>query len=195
MFSDYSPKPKLIHFEVRGLKKYKTISYECIFCCLSKGYYRYQELLICCIPLSLQWVVCVLQPGGKAFYFWRYLEIKGPKYLQILCYCRTSFSPWRKLQPRWCALRSRRVLALQGWILKCKAVLLWFYVPIFIAYDSYSKSELWQLIWEKGASSLLFSPIFRLFAKLYLCNRPISGKPINFLAPLLPVKTWLLFWL
>lgn len=50
-----------------------------------------QELLICCIPLSLQWVVCALQPGGKAFYFCRFLEIKGPIYLQFLYYCRTVF--------------------------------------------------------------------------------------------------------
>lgn len=58
----------------------------CIFF-LPKGFYGYQELLIFCIPLFLQGVVCALQPGAKAFYFWRYLEIKGSIYLQFQYYC------------------------------------------------------------------------------------------------------------
>lgn len=66
--------------------------WQSVFFCLWKGFWEYQELLICCIPSSLQWLVCALRPAGEAFYFCGgYSEIKGPIYLQFLCYCRTGF--------------------------------------------------------------------------------------------------------
>lgn len=72
--------------------------WQSVFFCLWKGFWEYQELLICCIPSSLQWLVCALRPAGEAFYFCGgYSEIKGPIYLQFLCYCRTGFFTLKKI--------------------------------------------------------------------------------------------------
>lgn len=64
--------------------------WQSVFFCWWEGFWEYQELLICCIPSSLQWVVCALRACWWSLLFLGgYSEIKGTIYLQFLCYCRT----------------------------------------------------------------------------------------------------------
>lgn len=58
-----------------------------------KRFIKYQELLICCIPVSSQWAVCKLLPAGLTFYYWRYLEMKESVYLFFWYYCRPGLVP------------------------------------------------------------------------------------------------------
>lgn len=154
-------------------------------------------LLICCIPLSLQWVVCALQAGGKAFYFWRYLEIKGPIYLQFLCYCRTGFLPWRKLQPGCFALR---------WFVLCRSEFKVQHASTDTISSVYTtlKPQLtlilrscvrsprcwqwrlvWRFIWENAVKSLLL--LFSAFCKTVpFVIAPSVGSLLTFSHPSFP---------